>query len=243
MKVYGISDRGAVRSENQDRFLYKLDEETGIALLVLCDGMGGAVSGGLAAEIAANAFLTHAGLCLAEKEQPEASVIVKESAVYANIRVYDRAMTDENCIGMGTTLVGALVRGGEAALVNIGDSRGYLFAGGTLTQVTRDHSLVEELVARHAITPEEARTHPRRNIITRAVGLEYKVRCDVFRPTLGEGDALLLCSDGLSNALEPAELAAALREAPEPEAACKRLIRRALDAGAADNVSALILRR
>ena len=196
MKVFGITDRGAVRSENQDRFQYKLDEEKDQAILVLCDGMGGAKAGTLAAATGAAAFMTHAALCLHEKEPPSAEVIVKESASYANIRVYDRAQKDEDCAGMGCTLVAALLQGENCALVNIGDSRAYLYADGALRQLTRDHSLVEDLVERHAITREEARVHPRRNVITRAVGLDYRVKSDVFHTKLCPGD-WLLCRGGL----------------------------------------------
>ena len=111
MKVFGITDRGIVRSENQDRFQYKLVEEKELAILVLCDGMGGAKAGTLAAATGAAAFMTHASLCLHEKNPPPTDVIVREAASYANIRVYDRAQKDEDCAGMGCTLVAALLQG------------------------------------------------------------------------------------------------------------------------------------
>ncbi len=243
MRAYGISDKGTVRGENQDRFLLEVREEKDTALLVLCDGMGGVSGGSLAAELAADAFMTHAGLCLKEKEPPEAAVIVRESAAYANIRVFDRARSDSGSGGMGTTLVGVLVQGEKTALVNIGDSRGYLFSDGVLSQITRDHSLVEELVQRGAITRDEARVHPKKNLITRAVGLDYREKCDVFEPVLKRGDVLLLCSDGLSNALGDDGIASVLEKTREPEAACRALVKLALQSGASDNVTALVLCR
>lgn len=243
MKVFGITDRGAVRSENQDRFQYKLEEEKDLAILVLCDGMGGANAGTLAASTGAAAFMTHASLCLHEKNPPEADVIVRESASYANIRVYDRARKDEECAGMGCTLVAALVQGEDCSLVNIGDSRAYLYADNTLRQLTRDHSLVEDLVERHAITREEARVHPRRNVITRAVGLDYRMKSDVFRTPLRPGEKLLLCSDGLSNVVEKETMASILSEHTEPETAARALLEQALDGGAPDNVTVLLLFR
>lgn len=243
MKIFGISDRGAVRSENQDRFQYKLKEEKEQAILVLCDGMGGAKAGTLAAATGAAAFMTHASLCLHEKNPPSAEVIVREAASYANIRVYDRARKDEDCAGMGCTLVAALLQGEECSLVNIGDSRAYLYVDGTLRQLTRDHSLVEDLVERHAITREEARVHPRRNVITRAVGLDYRVKSDVFHAQLHVGDKLLLCSDGLSNVVDKDIMAAILAEHTEPDAAAHRLLELALEGGAPDNVTVLLLCR
>ena len=243
MKVFGITDRGAVRSENQDRFQFKLDEEKELAILVLCDGMGGAKAGTLAAATGAAAFMTHASLCLHEKTPPEAEVIVRESASYANIRVYDRARKDEDCAGMGCTLVAALLQGESCSLVNIGDSRAYLYSGGSLRQLTRDHSLVEDLVERHAITREEARVHPRRNVITRAVGLDYRVKSDVFHTQLCPGDILLLCSDGLSNVVEKEGISSVLAEHTEPESAAHALLELALAGGDPDNVTALLLYR
>ncbi|MBQ2895705.1 MAG: Stp1/IreP family PP2C-type Ser/Thr phosphatase [Oscillospiraceae bacterium] len=243
MKVFGISDRGVVRSENQDRFQYKLQEDEDLAILVLCDGMGGARAGTLAAATGAAAFMTHASLCLHEKEPPDADVIVRESASYANIRVYDRAQKDEDCAGMGCTLVAALLQGEECALVNIGDSRAYLYSSGVLRQLTRDHSLVEDLVERHAITREEARVHPRRNVITRAVGLDYRVKSDTFHTQLCPGDKLLLCSDGLSNVVDAEVMRSILERYAEPEEACRALLELALAGGAPDNVTVLLLCR
>ncbi len=243
MRAYGISNKGTVRSENQDRFLLEVREEQDTALMVLCDGMGGTSAGSLAAELAADAFMTHAELCLKEKEPPEAAVIVRESAAYANIRVYDRARSDSESSGMGTTLVGVLIQGEKTALVNIGDSRGYLFSNGILSQITRDHSLVEELVQRGAITRAEARVHPKKNLITRAVGLDYREKCDIFEPVLKRGDVLLLCSDGLSNALGDDGISKVLKKKREPETACRSLVESALRKGASDNITAVVFCR
>ena len=243
MKAYGISDKGAVRGENQDCFRIKVLDGAAVAALVLCDGMGGESSGGLAAAVAADAFMAHAALCMAEKDPPSLAVTARESASYANICVFDRSRSEEACAGMGTTLVGLLVRGQELALVNVGDSRCYRWSGGQLVQLTQDHSLVADLLARGVIGREEAHHHPRRNVITRAIGLEYRVKSDVFQPDLAEGDWLMLCSDGLTNTLEESTVAGLLAAHGEPEEACAALLQAALDAGAADNVTVMIFCR
>ena len=243
MKIFGVSDKGLVRQENQDSFRISQSEDGRTAVLVLCDGMGGENNGSMASSLAADAFMTHAAECLAEEPALDIAAAARESAAYANIRVFDRASTDDACMGMGTTLVAAVIRGDEAAVANIGDSRCYWLAENQLRQVTRDHSLVQDLVERGVLSPADARTHPQRNIITRAVGLEHRARCDIFLPALQEGDTLLLCSDGLSNLMAEEELAEVLRTRPEPEAAAASLLHTALLRGAPDNVTILILRR
>jgi protein phosphatase len=145
-------------------------------------------------------------------------------------------------MGMGTTLVGAIIRGGEALVVNVGDSRALLFSGGAAAQVTRDHSLVEDMIQQGALTRAAARRHPRRNVITRALGVEQTVKCDVFRRT-EPGDVLLLCSDGLSNLVEEGEMLSALEASGEPEPFCSALMQLALSRGAPDNVTAVALFR
>ena len=144
---------------------------------------------------------------------------------------------------MGTTLVALMVRKSEAVLVNVGDSRGYWFAEGHIQQVTRDHSHVQELVDRGIITQGEARSHPRRNLITRAVGLERRIVTDIFRLDLRPGDRVLLCSDGLSNLVSEAELSAALAEEQDLPTCCQTLLAMALERGAPDNVTIVILER
>ena len=148
-----------------------------------------------------------------------------------------------SCRGMGTTLVAALVRPEDAAVVNIGDSRCYWLADGQLQQVTRDHSLVQSMVDRGLITEDEARSHPRKNVIMRAVGLERTIRSDIFRLDIRPGDALLLCSDGLSNLVDAGEMESLLLASSDDDAVCRELLRMALDRGAPDNVTLALVRR
>jgi protein phosphatase len=141
---------------------------------------------------------------------------------------------------MGTTLVAALVREGKATLVNVGDSRGYRITGGNIRQITRDHSVVEELIQHGALTPEEARRHPQRNLITRALGTTKQVKADLFRETLEDGDAILLCSDGLVNEVTDQEILQEVLAGGTAAEVCHRLLDRALDAGASDNVTVVL---
>ncbi|MCD7838351.1 MAG: protein phosphatase 2C domain-containing protein, partial [Clostridiales bacterium] len=165
MDIWGITDRGKVRRQNQDAF-YKWTNGT-LACAVVCDGMGGARSGNIASAMAAQCF---AQALSAGSGSPEERLT--QAAELANDAVYHRAQQDMNCRGMGTTLVAAFARGQEAHILNIGDSRCYHLSGGQIWQVTRDHSLVAEWVAMGQLTEEEAQNHPPRTLITRALGTD-----------------------------------------------------------------------
>ena len=243
MTFYGATDKGIIRSVNQDAYRVLELPEKGVGIMVLCDGMGGERAGEVASSVASEAFIEYARERFSEAEPPLAADIVREAAAWANLQVYDRASRDESCVGMGTTLVAAVNTPTDAVVVNVGDSRCYWLAEGQLQQVTRDHSLVQEMVDQGMIGQEEARSHPRKNVITRAIGLERRVRSDIFRIDLREGDALLLCSDGLSNLVTDRELTAVLRHEPDERSAVERLLSLALERGAPDNVTILLLRQ
>ena len=147
---------------------------------------------------------------------------------------------DPDCTGMGTTLVAALAGNGKAVLLNEGDSRAYHINEDGITRLTRDHSVVEDMVARGDITPEEARTHPRKNLITRALGSEERIRADLYEKELQPGDFLLLCSDGLSNIVTDQELLYEAIHGGEPSDCCQRLLHITLSRGAPDNVTAVL---
>ena len=232
MKIAGITHRGKVRRENQDAF-YTWQGD-GVAFGLVCDGMGGAQAGNVASAIAAECF---AQVLSAMPGLPDPRL--KRALELANTAVFQRARTDASCRGMGTTLVAAFVSRGEAHILNVGDSRCYLLSGGRVCQVTQDHSLVEELVRMGRLSAEEARLHPNRNIITRALGTEHQVRGDLFVVQLKPGDRLLLCSDGLSNEVRDAELPSLMKESLEQS--CEALLQLALDRGAPDNVTVVLL--
>ena len=220
--AWGITDKGAVRTQNQDGFYLDVPSEH-LAVGVVCDGMGGAKAGNIASLIAVETFVD-----ALQGMQPDGD------------GVYHRAVTDPDCRGMGTTMVAALVVEQTAYLLNIGDSRAYHINEDGITRLTRDHSVVEDMVARGDITPEEARTHPRKNLITRALGSEERIRADLYEKELQPGDFLLLCSDGLSNIVTDQELLYEAIHGGEPSDCCQRLLHITLSRGAPDNVTAVL---
>lgn len=244
MKSYTITDVGKVRSENQDcvRFVQNIMPYFGI--ITLCDGMGGAKAGGVASGEALSAFTEKMSeLLLDRKSRKSLTERARLAVDYANQVVYDSAVTNDEYYGMGTTLVAAVVRGKQCAVVNIGDSRAYLIADSGITQITDDHSFVADMVKRGSITVEQARNHPRKNIITRALGIEPDVECDIFLPTVKKNNILLLCSDGLSNTLTDEEILEIILRYRNLEDMGKDLLELALSRGAPDNVTVGLLRR
>lgn len=238
MDVWSITHRGAVREQNQDACRYHLMRDS--VLAVVCDGMGGARSGDIASNMAVETFFeeyfTGAGI----QEEPVQRRL-ERSAALANSRVFYKAQNDFNCSGMGTTLVAALVFAHLAYIINEGDSRAYRLTDGAIYQVTRDHSLVEDLIAQGGITREESHNYPLRNVITRALGAELELRTDFFLEPVEEGDFLLLCSDGLSNVVSDLEMAHQVYHGGPPEECCKRLLELALERGAPDNVTVVLV--
>lgn len=244
MKVFGISHRGVVRKENQDCFRFEAPRGKELLAAVLCDGMGGAQAGSVASGIAADAFMSHAASLLGEESTTgDMQNILAEAVNYANIKVYDRSFSDFACMGMGSTLVALLMNSRSTLVANVGDSRAYYFHKGTIQQITSDHSLVEELVRKGRISPEQAREHPQKNIITRAVGVEATVKCDIFKAKAAPGSSVLLCSDGLSNLVSDREILSVLKKRRDCEEAAKALLGLALGRGAPDNVTVVIAQR
>ena len=240
MNIWGITDVGAVRHQNQDSYHIELLAED-MALGIVCDGMGGAKAGNVASQLAVETFLETAKAQPPEQWRNEPEALLHFAAEQANGAAHFRANVDADCRGMGTTMVAALVVGDRAYILNIGDSRCYLVRPEGITKVTRDHSVVEDLVFRGQITPEQARQHPQKNLITRALGAESRLRADLFRQPMEHGDALLLCSDGLSNMVSDQELLYEVLHGGPAEDCCRRLLDIALSRGAPDNVTAVLL--
>ncbi len=237
MRVYGNSDCGSVRSMNQDYFALRCEGTETLA--VLCDGMGGAKSGNIASSLAVKTFLA----AMERENQPEEVPQRLLSALNeANDAVYQRSKEDPDCDGMGTTLVAAwLDNRGNAMVLNVGDSRAYRISRNAIAQISRDHSLVAELVELGSITREDARSHPYKNYITRALGAEGTVEGDLFEIELQQQDYILLCSDGLSNLITDQELQYEVLYGGLDETCCRRLVTIALERGAPDNVTAVLI--
>lgn len=240
MNIWGITNTGAVRTQNQDYYYTELTEPD-VALCLVCDGMGGAKAGNVASRLAVDTFMQTARAQTVDQWRAEPEALLNFAAEQANQAVQFRSGIDVGCRGMGTTIVAALVLGAQAYLLNVGDSRAYLVREDGIQRITRDHSVVEDLVTRGDITPEQARQHPQKNLITRALGAEKALRPDLYRQTLESGDVLLLCSDGLSNLMDDQELLYEVIHGGDMETCCQRLLNIALNRGAPDNVTVVLL--
>ena len=241
MQSWGLSDQGCVRKQNQDAYkMERLDRNT--IICAVCDGMGGAKSGNIASSLAVEVFVEEVRRCWKPSMgQDEADQMLRSAVKLANFTVYDQAAQFEEFDGMGTTLVAALVRGRRATFVNVGDSRGYHINSEGITQVTKDHSLVQLMVDRGNLTAEQAKTYPGKNYITRAIGTEPTVQCDIFHMELSRGDCLLLCSDGLSNMMDDQEILFEVVHGVNKQQCCKRLLSIAVSRGAPDNVTSVLI--
>lgn len=237
MIVYGQTDVGRVRADNQDTFRCgTLTQEACYA--VVCDGMGGAAGGSVASRLTAE--LIEERLVTGFRENmAESSVLhLLESAVAAaNALVYDEAMADPDLRGMGTTVVAAVVQGDTVYTAHVGDSRIYLVNDG-IQQLTRDHSIVQEMIEKGQLTPEEAQHHPRKNLITRAIGVDSRVTCDLQTVAMAPADGLLLCSDGLTNMVDPEAILSIIRGTDGADIPTK-LVEAANQAGGSDNITAV----
>ena len=237
MQFWGITDPGCVRPQNQDTYqMEQLDRNT--LLCVVCDGMGGAKSGNVASTLAVEVFVEEVRRTWVPSMDPEAAEQMLRGAVkLANFTVYDQAQEIEEFHGMGTTLVAMLISGKDVTIVNVGDSRAYRVSKDGIRRITTDHSLVQMMVQRGELTPELARTYPGKNYITRAIGTEAIVECDVFHLTVERGDCLLMCSDGLSNMMDDQEILFEVVHGVNKEQCCQRLLDIAKNRGAPDNVT------
>ncbi len=241
MRYWGLTDPGCTRNQNQDTYLVEvLDRNT--LLCVVCDGMGGAKSGNVASTLAADVFTQEIKRSWKSGMESEQIDQMLQSAVkLANFTVYDQALQFEDFMGMGTTLVAALIQGKMAHVVNVGDSRAYLINQDGIQQITVDHSLVQMMVSQGELTPERARNYPGKNLITRAIGTEPVVNCDVFNRKMDKGNCLLLCTDGLSNLVDDQEILFEVAHVEDHGVCCQHLLDIALSRGAPDNVTSLLV--
>ncbi|MGM9522086.1 MAG: Stp1/IreP family PP2C-type Ser/Thr phosphatase [Oscillospiraceae bacterium] len=244
MNSWAITDKGIVRRQNQDAYNAFCDNSTGIAVFLVCDGMGGARAGNVASELAVTVYFEEVKKRIQnEMSLEDLSELMRSSLKTANSAVYDLSRSDPDCAGMGTTIVAASVVGSLASILNVGDSRAYHIFDGKIRQVTRDHSVVEDMIRRGDLTREEAMTHPNKNLITRAVGTTPEVECDIFTFDIADGDHILLCSDGLSNLVAEQEILYEVIHAESIEFCCEKLLGLAIARGAPDNVTIVLFRK
>lgn len=242
MNVYGLTDTGVVRKNNQDTFFCSVENEGKQAVFVVCDGMGGANAGNVASDIAASVFKEH----ILKHIRPSMSgkymeSILKNAINFANYETYQTALTSREYSGMGTTLVGGFINNDDLVLVNVGDSRAYIIDEEGIRKITIDHSVVEEMLLRGEITEEEAKDHPRRNLITRALGTDERVKSDIYTYKIEPGSKVLLCSDGLSNMMSNDEMKEIIESSESSQAACENLIDKANERGGYDNITAVLV--
>ena len=238
MKFYAITDIGRKRELNED-YIYTSGQPIGALpnLFIVADGMGGHKAGDYASMHTVDRFVE---VIRELGEEHGVQDAINEAVTAANAYIYQRSRENSNLSGMGTTLVLASCIGNEAIVANIGDSRLYL-VNDAMTQITRDHSLVEEMVTLGGIDREMARNHPDKNIITRAVGVKEKVAADFFEVDLTKGDKLLLCSDGLTNMLRDEEIYQIIQDHKELEQAAKALVDAANENGGRDNIAVVLV--
>lgn len=238
LSASGRSDTGR-RSNNEDSFRV----DTGLGLFLLSDGMGGHAAGEVASAMAIQELRTRLEPALRRDAGNDALEGLLAGAIHqANAAITAVAAADPDKQGMGTTLTALLLRAGEALLAHVGDSRLYRWRDGRLQQLSEDHSLVADQLRQGILTPEEAAGSSLRNILLQALGVTGQLELCRQRLPLQVGDTFLLCSDGLSDPLADAEIAAALKSSTDPDAVCAGLITRALAAGGKDNITTIIIR-
>lgn len=239
MIIKGKTDVGVLRSSNQDDFrIVELSENS--ALAVVCDGMGGANAGNIASQKATETITSFFTRSYRKGLDAEGIVsLLKNAILSANIEIYDMAQKNEAYSGMGTTVVAAFLCEEFAVISHVGDSRAYLI-NENITQLTKDHSMVQSLVESGKLTYEEARVHPRRNVITRALGIGPDVLVDSTEIVMRSGESLLLCSDGFSNFVNPSEIRRIFSEV-QSDNVVDALVQTANKNGGADNITVVTL--
>ena len=239
MKIYSKIDKGIVRNSNQDAyFAGEISQE--ITFAVVCDGMGGAKAGNVASTAAVKSISEYiANSYRKNMSLDDITKMLRNAIISANIEVYDMATQNEQLQGMGTTVVAAVVRNGNAVIANVGDSRVYL-VDDNITQLTTDHSIVQTLIESGKITVEDAKVHPRKNVITRALGAESDVAVDIAEYNLSENNTLLLCTDGLTNFVSEEDILKTFKE-NDISVVSEKLVELANIGGGGDNITAVTL--
>lgn len=241
VRVRAATDLGLKRTINEDRLATWPPDgaagERGI-LLVIADGMGGASGGEIASQLTIDSVVQH------YKDSADGILeALKSSLETANHVVHEQSRTSPDLRGMGTTCTAVVVSGGTMYFAHVGDSRAYLVRKGTIRQLTQDHSLVAQLVQTHQLTPEEARVDPRRNVVTRSIGVSPQVEVDAaaLDDTLAPGDTLVLCTDGLHGLVTDEEIARGASQ-PDLDRCCRSLIELAKLNGGHDNITLIVAR-
>lgn len=237
MKTFSITDIGKRRQLNQD-YVYASDKPVGSLpnVFLVADGMGGHNAGDYASKYTVETLVQE----ITRSKEKNPVKVIRNAIGIANEHIRRKAEEDEHLYGMGTTLVAATCMGNHLQVANVGDSRLYI-VNEKITQITRDHSLVEEMVRMGGIDRETARSHPDKNIITRAIGASETVKVDFFTVELKKGDIVLMCSDGLTNMLEDEEIRVILSGQRDIEEKAEALVKAANNNGGRDNIAVILI--
>ena len=241
MKTYSKTDKGPVRDTNQDAVVTgKLSD--GAVYAAVCDGMGGANAGNIASETAARGISEYLrNSYRSEMDLGDVEKLLSNAIVSANIEVYDLSLKRQDLKGMGTTVVAILARDDGAVIAHVGDSRAYKIAD-DITRLTRDHSVVQNLIESGEITVDDAKTHPKKNVITRALGVEENIIVDSLLVPPEENDVFMLCTDGLTGYAEESEILNVFKET-KPSKVPQALIDLAVKGGGGDNITVITVLR
>lgn len=243
MRFYGLTDTGLKREKNEDS-IYLPNENEGIKLFILADGMGGAKAGEKASELAIQVISEYINqnFSKTERTKEDIEMLIRKAIREANKKIYELSMKYEEYNGMGTTLIVVLIYRARLYIGHVGDSRVYRLRQSVIRQLTKDHSYVQELLSQGTITEEEARNHPQKNMLLKVLGCEEKLEPDVIIKGFVKGDILLICSDGLTNMVEDKNIyEIIMKNTSDLRIACEKLIDTANDNGGIDNVSAIII--
>lgn len=237
MRATAVTDIGKTRAVNQD-YVYTSVDSVGCLpnLFIVADGMGGHKAGDTASRFTVETVKK----LISESEQTDAISVINQAVKDVNVLLIEKASETEEYYGMGTTLVMASIFNNVLKVANVGDSRLYVIDD-NITQITRDHSLVEEMVLAGKLSKSEARTHEKKNVITRAIGGEEEVDPEMFSIDLKEGSKILMCSDGLTNMLEDSDILSIVKRYADIEEAARKLVDKANDNGGRDNISVIIV--
>ena len=240
MKISARTDVGIVRSNNQDSYAAG-EFQNGVAWAVVCDGMGGNAGGNIASSTAVKS-ISERITSIYRETMTSSSIknLLVTAITNANFEIYDMAADNLDLLGMGTTVVAAIMTKNTLYIAHAGDSRAYLVTKEEIRQLTRDHSVVQDLVDRGEITPEQARTHPRKNLITRALGVDESLKVDFTVEDLKGDETLLICTDGLSNMVEPLDIYRVVADNPHEEIA-EILVNQANENGGEDNITVVAI--
>lgn len=238
MKTFSMTDVGRRRETNQD---YMFTSENAVGnlpnLFLVADGMGGHAAGDYASQFTIDKIVAH----IEQSKEKEPVALLEKAVAYANHLLIEEANADAKKAGMGTTIVGATFQEDKLYVANVGDSRLYVVNQEKIVQITRDHSLVEEMVRMGEMDKEDAKGHPDKNIITRAIGVSAEVSVDFFETEVSEGDTVLLCSDGLTNMIDDKDIKQIILGQRDIVEKAERLVQTANEKGGSDNITVVLI--